>query len=325
PDGTFIGTVNEDFAVESMAGDIFQLGNTSWRVIKVETGVIRVADAHGEPPSIPFWLGEAPARSDELSAAVAALRADVGERLDRSTAEATRFLEEELGLPGPAAEQIIPYLAETRRLLGAVPTQETLVLERFFDDGGGMQLVLHAPFGARVNRAWGLALRKKFCQNFNFELQAAATDEGVMLSLGPQHSFPLEDVYRYLNPATLRETLIQAMLDSPIFQTRWRWVAMLALTVPRARNGKRTPPQLQRMAAEDLLASVFPDATACLEHVVGAREIPHHPLVDQAIRDCLEEAMDLPRLESILERLLDGRLSLVARDTTEPSPLASEI
>lgn len=323
PDGTFIGTVNEDFAVESMAGDIFQLGNTSWRVTKVETGVMRVADAHGEPPSIPFWLGEAPARSDELSGAVSRLRSDIADRL--GSGEAMEYLQVDLGLPGPAAEQFIPYLAETRRLLGAVPTQETLVLERFFDDGGGMQLVLHAPFGARVNRAWGLALRKKFCQNFNFELQAAATDEGVLLSLGPQHSFPLEEVYRYLNPATLRETPVQAMLDSPIFATRWRWVAMLALTVPRSRNGRRTAPQLQRMAAEDLLASVFPDATACLEHVVGAREIPHHPLVDQAIRDCLEEAMDLPQLEAILGRILAGELTLIARDTTEPSPLASEI
>jgi ATP-dependent helicase Lhr and Lhr-like helicase len=325
PDGTFIGTVNEDFAVESMAGDVFQLGNSSWRVLKLETGVLRVADARGEPPNIPFWLGEAPARSDELSAAVAGLRGDVGALLDESRQRAIDFLVAEAGVPPSAAEQIVLYLAETKRLLGAIPTQETLVLERFFDDGGGMQLVLHAPFGARVNRAWGLALRKKFCQNFDFELQAAATDEGLLLSLGPQHSFPLDDVFRYLNPATVRETLLQAMLDSPIFQTRWRWVAMLALTVPRTRNGKRTPPQIQRMMAEDLLSSVFPDATACLEHVAGAREIPDHPLVNQAIRDCFEEAMDLPRLDAILRRLLAGELTLVARDTTEPSPLASEI
>jgi ATP-dependent helicase Lhr and Lhr-like helicase len=339
PDGTFIGTVNEDFAVESMAGDVFQLGNTSWRVLKIETGVMRVADARGEPPSIPFWLGEAPARSDELSRAVAALRADVDARLGDVRRDgmnpvplgaavhepALRWLTEQIGIPRTAAEQIVLFLAETKRLLGAIPTQETLVLERFFDDGGGMQLVLHAPFGARVNRAWGLALRKKFCQNFNFELQAAATDEGVLLSLGPQHSFPLEEVFHYLSPATVRETLIQAMLDSPIFQTRWRWVAMLALAVPRTRNGKRTPPQIQRMISEDLLSSVFPDATACLEHVVGAREVPDHPLVTQAIRDCLEEAMDLPALDVILRRVLADELQLVARDTTEPSPLASEI
>ncbi|HUE95506.1 MAG TPA: DEAD/DEAH box helicase, partial [Longimicrobiaceae bacterium] len=325
PEGTFIGTVNEDFAVESATGDVFQLGNSSWRVLKLETGVMRVADAQGEPPNIPFWLGEAPARSDEVSDAVARLRADIAERLVRSTEAALDFLTVEIGVPRAAAEQIVAYLAETKRLLGAVPTQDTLILERFFDDGGGMQLVLHAPFGARVNRAWGLALRKKFCQNFDFELQAAATDEGLLLSLGPQHSFPLDDVFRYLNPATLRETLLQAMLDSPIFQTRWRWVAALALTVPRTWNGKRTPPQIQRMMAEDLLSSVFPDATACLEHVAGAREIPDHPLVNQAIRDCFEEAMDLPKLEAIIRRMLAGEMTLIARDTTEPSPLASEI
>jgi ATP-dependent Lhr-like helicase len=323
PEGTFIGTLNEDFAVESMAGDVFQLGNTSWRVLKVETGVVRVADAEGVPPSIPFWLGEAPTRSNELSQQVSQLRSEIDARLDDGTA--CDWLTQHVGIPGTAATQIVHYFAETKRLLGAIPTQETLVLERFFDEGGGMQLVLHAPFGARVNRAWGLSLRKKFCQNFNFELQAAATDEGLLLSLGPSHSFPLDDVFRYLNPATVRETLVQAMLDSPIFQTRWRWVAMLALTVPRTRNGKRTPPQIQRMIAEDLLSSVFPDATACLEHVVGEREVPDHPLVVQTIRDCLEEAMDLPALETILRAVLAGNLQLVARDTTEPSPLASEI
>src|SRR5690606_21757652 len=201
PDNTFVGTVSADFAVEGMAGDVFQLGTASWRVLKVETAVMRVADAHGEPPSIPFWFGEAPARSDELSAAVAELRADVESRLEDGQDVAIDWLVTDLGIPRPAAYQIVLYIAETKRLLGAVPTQRTLVLERFFDDGGGMQLVLHAPFGARVNRAWGLSLRKKFCQNFNFELQAAATDEGLLLSLGPSHSFPLDDVFRYLNPA----------------------------------------------------------------------------------------------------------------------------
>jgi ATP-dependent Lhr-like helicase len=322
PEGTFVGTLNEDFAVESMAGDVFQLGNMSWRVLKVETGVVRVADAQGIPPSIPFWLGEAPARSNELSQYVSQLRSDIDTRLDDNVVQ---WLTEDTGIPDIAAQQIVTYFAETKRLLGAIPTQQQLVLERFFDEGGGMQLVLHAPFGARVNRAWGLALRKKFCQNFNFELQAAATDEGLLLSLGPSHSFPLDEVFRYLNPATVRETLVQAMLDSPIFLTRWRWVAMLALTVPRSRNGRRTPPQIQRMIAEDLLSSVFPDATACLEHVVGEREIPDHPLVTQTIRDCLEEAMDLPMLEAILQSVLAGDFQLVARDTTEPSPLASEI
>ncbi len=328
PPGTFVGTVNEDFAVESMAGDVFQLGNASWRVLRVERGVMRVADALGEPPNIPFWLGEAPARSDELSAGVSRLRRDVGEWVsveDGSPEAAAGRVVEETGLPLEAAEQLVSYLAETRRLLGVVPTQDALVLERFFDDSGGMQLILHAPFGARVNRAWGLALRKRFCRTFNFELQAAATDEGVLLSLGPQHSFPLEEVFRYLHPQKVRNVLVQAVLDSPLFHVRWRWAANVALAVPRARGGGRVPPPLQRMQAEDLLAAVFPDAAACLENIGGDRDVPEHPLVRQALRDCLEEAMDYEGLRRILERVFAGEVELVARDTPEPSPLASQL
>ncbi len=336
PQNTFVGTVNEDFAVESMPGDVFQLGNASWRILKVDPGVLRVADAEGELPSIPFWLGEAPARSDELSAAVSELRGDVDRLLGERAGEEARgragpaarvvaWLVEEAGIPAAAAEQIVEYLAETRRLLGVVPTQETLVLERFFDDSGGMQLVLHAPFGARVTRAWGLALRKKFCRTFNFELQAAATEEGLLLSLGPQHSFPLDDVFRYLRPATARDTLVQAVLDSPIFQTRWRWATTISLAVPRSRSGRRVPPPLQRMLADDLLAAAFPDAAACLENVAGDREVPDHPLVAQAVRDCLEEAMDLPRLERILDDVLAGRVSCIARDVPEPSAASAQI
>ena len=304
PDDTFIGTVNEDFAIESMAGDIFQLGNLSWQVLQVTAGTVRVADAKGAPPSIPFWLGEAPARSTELTAAVSRLRARADALLPtpeipRSEAEiekAASWLAQEDALPRPAAEQIARYLAEGKRALGAVPTTATIVLERFFDESGGMQLVLHAPFGSRVNRAWGLALRKKFCQGFNFELQAAATEEGLILSLGSQHSFPLEEVARYLHPDTLRDTLVQAVLDSPIFETRWRWATTLALAVPRNRGGARVPNQLQRMYAEDLLQSAFPDATACLENIPGAREIPDHPLVGQALRD------DIARQQVRIER-----------------------
>ncbi|MGH7459210.1 MAG: DEAD/DEAH box helicase [Longimicrobiaceae bacterium] len=319
PEGTFIGTLNEDFAIESMAGDIFQLGNSSWRVLRIETGTVRVADARGAPPNIPFWLGEAPARSDELSRAVSELRAEVEERLEEDPA---RWLATEAGLPHTAAQQIASYLAESKRLLGAIPTQNTLVLERFFDDSGGMQLVLHSPFGARVNRAWGLALRKKFCRTFNFELQAAASEEGVLLSLGPQHSFPLEEVFRYLHPDTVRDTLVQAVLDAPLFQTHWRWCATISLAVARSRGGKKTPPQIQRMQAEDLLAAAFPDAAACLENIAGDREVPDHPLVRQTLADCLEEAMDLPHLEELLRAVHAGELTLVARDTPEPSPLA---
>jgi ATP-dependent Lhr-like helicase len=333
PEGLFIGTLNEDFAIESLPGDIFQLGNASWRILRIGSGVVRVADAQGQPPSMPFWLGEAPARSDEVSAAVSVLRAGVDARLagpdtpraDTLLQDAIAWLMQAYELPHAAAEQIVQYLAEGKRALGVVPTTQTVALERFFDESGGMQLVLHAPFGSRVNRAWGLALRKKFCQSFNFELQAAATEEGVILSLGPVHSFPLLDVFRYLHPNTVRETLVQAVLDSPIFETRWRWAATLALAVPRMRNGARVPAQLQRMYAEDLLQGAFPDATACLENIPGAREIPDHPLVEQALRDSLEEAMDLPQLAQILKGLVDGELRSVARDTPEPSVFCHEL
>ncbi len=303
PEGTFIGTLNEDFAIESLPGDIFQLGNTSWRILQIGNGVVRVADAQGQPPSMPFWLGEAPSRSDEMSAAVSRLRAAADSRLPapdqpRKPDEldaAVAWLEQDYRLPRSAAEQIAAYLAEGKRALGVVPIAETLVLERFFDEAGGMQLVLHAPLGSRVNKAWGLALRKKFCQSFNFELQAAATEEALVLSLGPTHSFALEEVFRYLNPKTVRETLVQAVLDSPIFETRWRWTTTLALAVPRNRNGARLPAQIQRMIADELLAAIFPDAAACLDNIQGARELPRHPLVDQALRDYARAFGVLPR------------------------------
>jgi ATP-dependent helicase Lhr and Lhr-like helicase len=333
PEGQFIGTLNEDFAIESLPGDVFQLGNTSWRILRIGNGVVRVADARGQPPSMPFWLGEAPARSDEVSAAVSTLRAAADAMLPgpdepRRAGQidgASEWLEREYGLSRSAAEQAAAYLAEGKRALSVVPTADTIVLERFFDEGGGMQLVLHAPLGSRINKAWGLALRKKFCQSFNFELQAAATEDGLILSLGPTHSFPLADVFRYLNPKTVRETLIQAVLDSPIFETRWRRVATLALAVPRNRNGARVPAQIQRMAAEEVLAAVFPDAAACLDNIQGARQLPAHPLVDQALRDCLEEAMDLPKLVPYLQRVFAGEVRCVARDTPEPSVFCHEI
>ena len=325
PDDTFIGTLNEDFAIESNGGDVFQLGNASWRVLRVGNGVMRVADAKGAPPNIPFWLGEAPSRSDELSRDVSLLRAEIDERLPNGHAGATEWLQRETGADRSVAEQVVAYLADARAALGVLPTQETLVLERFFDESGGMQLVLHSPFGSRINKAWGLALRKRFCRQFNFELQAAATEDALLLSLGPQHSFPLADVFRYLHPATAKDVLVQALLDAPVFQTRWRWNATVSLAVPRFRGGKKVPPQLQRMQADDLLAAAFPDAAACLENIPGDREIPDHPLVAQAIRDCLEDAMDFPGLARVLERVHAGELRLVARDTPEPSPISHEI
>jgi ATP-dependent helicase Lhr and Lhr-like helicase len=333
PEGHFVGTLNEDFAIESLPGDVFQLGNTSWRILRIGNGVVRVADAQGQPPSMPFWLGEAPARSNEMSAAVSLLRAAVDRELpgpeaarkERELEPAIALLEKDYFLPRNAAEQIAQYLAQGKRSLGIVPTTAALALERFFDESGGMQLVLHAPFGSRINRAWGLALRKKFCQGFNFELQAAATEEGIILSLGTQHSFPLDEVFRYLHPNTVRETLTQAILQSPIFETRWRWSTTLALAVPRNRGGARVPNQLQRMYAEDLLQVAFPEAAACQDNVQGAREIPDHPLVNQAMRDSLEEAVDVEGLEDVLKSLVAGEFKLVAKDLPEPSVLSHEL
>ncbi|MFL5492193.1 MAG: DEAD/DEAH box helicase [Gemmatimonadales bacterium] len=326
PENTFVGTVNEDFAVESLQGDIFQLGNTSWRILRVSQGTVRVADAHGQPPSIPFWLGESPARSDELSAAVSDLRLEVENRLEnRMDAEAWVNALLNGSESAAAAHQLVEYLAESRRLLGSLPTQQTIVAERFFDEAGGMQLVIHAPFGSRVNRAWGLALRKRFCRQFNFELQAAATEDALLLSLGPQHSFPLESVFGFLNPETVEDILVQALLDAPMFGTHWRWNANIALAIPRSRGGKKNPPQIQRMQAEDLLAAAFPDAAACLENIPGDRQIPDHPLVKQTIDDCVHEVMDLDRLTGLLRRIQAGEIRLVARDLPEPSPLAHEI
>ncbi|MDR8728935.1 DEAD/DEAH box helicase [Burkholderia pseudomultivorans] len=379
PQGIQVGTVNEDFAVESLAGDVFQLGNQSYRIIRVETGRVRVEDAHGQSPSIPFWLGEAPGRSDELSAAVGRLRAQLdalfaeGERhahagakaataakakggvksassagneaeaasgAQRSTAvadpannpaaesrlaPALHWLVDALRVSPDAARQIADYLVRARAALGALPTQDTLVMERFFDESGGMQLVIHSPYGSRINRAWGLALRKRFCRNFNFELQAAATDDAIVLSLSLAHSFALDEVWRYLRSASAEHVLIQALLDAPLFGVRWRWNATTALALPRFTGGKRTAPQLQRMKSDDLLATVFPDQVACLENVVGEREIPHHPLVDQTLDDCLHDAMDTDGWLALLRRIESGAIELVARDLPAPSPLAAEI
>src|SRR2546425_994060 len=303
PTETFVGTLNEDFAIESMPGDIFQLGNRSYLIQKIESGQVRVVDAQGQPPSIPFWLGEAPGRTPELSQEVSRLRRDVDGRLGDLPAAIAWLAGEIPGVPEPAARQMVEYLEASKRILGVTPTQQTLVLERFFDEAGGMQLVLHAPFGSRVNRAWGLALRKRFCRSFNFELQAAATEDAIVLSLGPQHSFALADVFQYLKPQTVEHLLVQAMLDAPMFGSRWRWNATRALAVLRQRGGRKVPTPLQRMDAEDLIAAVFPDQLACPENLAGDREIPDHPLVNQTIADCLLEAMDFPGLKRVLEEL----------------------
>lgn len=332
PQGLNIGTVNEDFAVESLAGDVFQLGNTSYRILKIESGRVRVEDAQGMPPSIPFWLGEAPGRSDELSFAVARLRDEIDRRLAEGAAvgrvdlsPAIDWLTGTLGLVETAARQIVEYLARARSALGALPTQQRLVMERFFDESGGTQLVIHSPYGSRINRAWGLALRKRFCRTFNFELQAAATEDAIILSLSTSHSFPLAEVWRYLHSASAEQVLIQALLDAPLFGVRWRWIATTALALPRMAGGRKVAPQLQRMKSDDLLATVFPDQVACLENIVGEREIPDHPLVRQTLDDCLHEAMDSEGWLALLRRMEGGQVELLARDLPAPSPLAMEI
>ena len=333
PEGAFIGTLNEDFAIESLPGDIFQLGNSSWRILRVEAGKVRVADAHGLPPTIPFWLGEAPGRTNELSKAVSRLRGDIATRLEHGAGqpgseirrEIAESLTSSLSLILSASEQLVDYLAAARNALGTLPTLDTIIFERFFDESGGMQLVIHSSFGSRLNRAWGLALRKRFCKKFNFELQAAATEDAIVLSLGEIHSFGLEDIAGYLNPKTVREVLIQAFLAAPMFNVRWRWNAGISLAIPRFRGGKKVPPQLQRIQAEDLVAVVFPDQIACAENVPGEREIPEHPLVEQTIHDGLDEAMDIRGLEQLLTDLHTGKIRIVTCDLTEPSPLAQEI
>jgi ATP-dependent Lhr-like helicase len=324
PEAHLVGTVNEDFAVESLQGDVFQLGNTSYRILRVERGTVRVEDAHGQPPSIPFWLGEAPGRTAELSAAVSRFKQEVEQRLPGEPGAARQWLAETVGLDEAAASQLIQYLGAGRAALGCLPSFDTVVFERFFDESGGMQLVIHSPFGSRVNRAWGLSLRKRFCRTFNFELQAAATEDHIVLSLTHAHSFELAEAARYLNSNSVRPVLVQALCAAPMFEVRWRWDAGIALALPRFRGGKKIPPQIARMNAEDLLASVFPDQVACAENLPGEIEIPDHPLVRQTIRDCLEDAMDIDRFEEVLRGLEAGGIRVVARDLTEPSPLALE-
>ena len=326
PDDTFVGTVNEDWAVESMAGDIFLLGSHSWQIRRVEPGVVRVRDAGDTPPTVPFWLGEAPARTAELSEEVSALRGRVDGYLAAGEPDQARgWLIDTCGIEVAAATMIVDYLAVGRAALGAMPTQECLVLERFFDDTGGMQLVVHSPYGARVNRGLGLALRKKFCRTFNFELQAAATDDAVVLSLGPHHSFPLEEVPRYVPSGTVAATLEHAILDSPMFQARWRWNLNRSLLVLRFRGGRRNPPPIQRMESDDLLAAVFPQAAACQDNFTGPVEIPDHLLVRQTMDDTLHEALDVDGLRRLLEGIEAGEIRVHCCETTEASVLAHEI
>jgi len=338
PEGTVVGTVDEDFAVESLKGDIMLLGNSSWRIRRIEgSGRMLVEDAHGAPPSIPFWRGEAPGRTDELSLQIGEIRKAVSDMtaklfpgfLDREqepVKAAVEWLQRECGLDESGAEQVIQYIVEGRAVLGDVPTQSTVIAERFFDEGGGMQLVIHAPFGARINKAWGLSLRKRFCRSFNLELQASATDDGLNIALAEQHSFPLADVFHFLHADTVQPVLEQAVLTgSPIFGTRWRWDASRALALLRFQNGRKVPPQIQRMRSDDLLASVFPDVAACQENIEGDIKLPDHPLVREVMKDVLTEAMDIDGLKRVLQGMETGAIRCVAVDTPVPSQFSHEI
>ncbi len=321
PDGKTIGTLDEDFAIESLVGDVFLLGTHSWRIKRVEPGRVRVTDAHGAAPSIPFWLGEAPGRSRELSSEVSRVR----ERIIADTEPSPAFLISDCGLDEAAAIQAAAYVRAAAAELGALPSQATVVAERFFDQAGGMQFVLHAPFGSRITRAWGLALRKRFCRTFNFELQAAATDDGLVLSLSDQHSFPLELVFAFLKAATVEEVLRQALLTAPMFGARWRWNTTRALAILRFNGGKRVPTPIQRMRADDLLAAVFPDQVACAENLTGPIRVPDHPLVRETIDNCLYEAMDVAGLREILQDIEAGHIRTVAIDTAQASQFSHEI
>lgn len=339
PDKTFVGSLDEDFAIESMAGDVFLLGNTSWRVKQVRAGEVIVNDAEGAPPSVPFWFGEGPGRTIELSKEVSRLRADIVAGLGQFNANPTGSLtaddqnrladgvalNDECGVSTWAAEQATNYVESQVAAIGLVPTCEQIVFERFFDESGGMQLVIHSPFGARINRAWGLALRKRFCRSFDFELQAAATDNGIILSLSPQHSFPIDSLFKMLGPHNAKYLLEQAVLAAPMFQVRWRWNVTRSLAVLRRQSGKKVPPHLLRFRSDDLLASAFPETVGCLENHHGDVEIPKHPLVRQTMHDCLTEAMDVERWVSVLQDVADNRIEFVARDTREPSPFSHEL
>lgn len=323
PENTVIGSVDEDFAVESTRGDIFLLGNTSWRIEHVRAGDVVVSDAHNAPPSIPFWFGEAPGRTLELSEEISRLRDDLVARLDDP--EVAAWLATEASIAPLVAEEYVEYVRSQRAAIGLVPTQQRVVFERFFDESGGMQLVIHAPFGSAINRAWGYALRKRFCRSFDFELQATADDDGVILSLGPQHSFPLETLFPMLTSENVQGLLEQAILVQPPFQLRWRWNVTRSLFVMRQKFGKKVPPALQRFRSEDLLTSVFPQLTGCLENHTGDIELPDHPLVKQTMHDCLHEALDLDGLITVLRRIESGDIKLIARDTREPSPFCYEL
>ncbi len=325
PDETFVGTVNEDFAIESLKGDVFLLGNTAWKICRVENGRVMVEDAHGQPPTVPFWLGEALGRTWELSDEVSELKIGIDQRLDDEDS-ARHWVVAEAGVDDESVRQLISYIAEGKRVLGVVPSKENVVAERFFDESGGMQLVIHAPFGTKINRAWGLALRKRICRTFDFELQASATDDGLNFSLSPGLSMPVAEVFTYLNPNNIEEALTQAVLQAPVFGTRWRWNATRALAILRYTGGRKVPPPLVRMRSDDLLAAAFPAQVACQDNAGSVDiEVPDHPLVFETVRDCLTEAMDLEGCRYVLAEIAGGGIQIHGRDTVQPSVFSHQI
>ncbi|HUG92629.1 MAG TPA: DEAD/DEAH box helicase, partial [Planctomycetaceae bacterium] len=334
PEQTVVGSLDEDFSVESNRGDVFLLGNTSWRILYVRGGDVTVVDAQGAPPTIPFWRGEAPGRTFELSQEVSALRAELEQRLGAASSapdaehpptDLELWLAQETHCTPSAARQALDYAAAQKAGIGLLPTQRRVVFERFFDETGGMQLVVHAPFGAAINRAWAFAMRKRFCRSFDFELQSTADDDGFILSLGPQHSFPIQSLFAMLSRRNARGLLEQALLAAPVFQIRWRWNVTRALLVLRRHNGQKVPPHLQRFRADDLLTAVFPRLTGCQEEHTGDIEVPDHPLVRQTMDDCLHEFVDIDGLEHVLDEIERGEIELIARDTREPSPFCYEL
>ena len=330
PDGTVVGTVDEDFAVESLAGDVFLLGNTSWRVQYVRGGEVQVHDAEGAPPSIPFWLGEAPGRTREFSAECSQLRARPGRRRCKAAEPATArvavaAIASAARRPGPPSRRSPMSKPRWPPSAWCRPAEE-IVFERFFDESGGMQLVIHAPLGARINRAWGLALRKRFCRSFDFELQASADDDGIVLSLGPQHSLPIENLFRMLNADNVAGLLEQALLAVPMFQVRWRWNVTRSLVVLRQQGGQRVPPHMQRFRSDDLLAAVFPETVGCLENHSGDVDDSRSSAgpADDARLPARGDGHRRAGRPCWTRRRRRGHDSS-ARDTREPSPFSYEL
>ncbi len=297
-----LGQLDEEFAFDSSVGDVIQLGNRPYQIVRTRPGTIQVLPYDGDAVQVPFWFGDGAGRSPELSARL------------------LRRLES-----GQCSPMVRDWLKRIHNVFGALPARHRLLIERFRDPNNDRHIVLHTFAGARMNRAWGLALRKRFCRQFNFELQAAATDDGILISIGTESTFDVDAIVRFVTSKTARGVVIQALLDTPLFVTRFRWCANTALSVLRVDAQGPVSPQIQRNRTENLIEQVFPDQLACLENLSGPREVPDHPLVQQALNDCLHEHMDIEGLETYLEKIESARIKVIALDLDEPSPLAESL